>query len=480
MISDVLSDAKTDIEHYLNEPTFSDVYSDVRLREQLHDLMISMEKIRVQLDAVPDREQIFESLITQIEERCKTAKIECKRIRFDDDNNEGLKIFLQEGRSTRPVLISISNARKAGILVEHKFENYKFISSYNGICSYEDKYIEVLISSLDKSSIEKIYESLFNLNDFKNYINNFFYENDTKLELICNSPEGLNITISISPVSDIGKALLGNLQDDSISLKISGLNISRQDQAVSYLEKYANSIFFQIDLVLGLPLTLQRIQAQEENILQHHEQTIFNIKYPVCQYDKEALSLYWYARSANEMPLLQYLAYYQVIEFYFSTYSQIKAKRTIQNLMKSPEFNIHNDNDIIKVLSIAKFSVGRGSTSEISQLEATLKECIQISSIKEFFEKNENIKKNLTDKKHKTLDLEPLSYDNDEMLIDSIAKRTYDVRCRIVHTKNENNFDNTKSIYPFTKEAKLLNCEIELIHYLAKQVLIASSCKFQL
>ncbi|MHC5829618.1 MAG: hypothetical protein ACYT04_80285, partial [Nostoc sp.] len=114
---------------------------------------------------------------TKIEERCKIANIEYKKIRFDDDNNEALEIFLQEGRSKRSVLISISNARKAGILLEHKFENYKFMSGYNGICSYEDKYIEVLINSLDESSIEKIYERLFNLDNSRNYINNISYEN---------------------------------------------------------------------------------------------------------------------------------------------------------------------------------------------------------------------------------------------------------------------------------------------------------------
>ncbi|MEH2183622.1 hypothetical protein [Nostoc sp.] len=294
MISDILSDAKNDIEYYLTEVTFSDVYLNAKLREQLNELMINMEKIRVQLDTVPDIEQIFESIKTKIEERCKIADIECKRIIFDNDNSEGLEIFLKEGRSKRSVLISINNVRKARILLEHKFENYKFMSVYNGICSYEDKYIEVLINSLDKSSIHKIYDRLFNLDNSKNYINNILHENDTKLELTYNSSEGLNITILISPISDIAKTLLGNIQDDSISLKIIGLNITQQDKTVSYLEKYANSIFFQIDSVLGLPLTVQRIQTQEENILQHDAQTNLNIKYPVCQYDKEALSLYWY------------------------------------------------------------------------------------------------------------------------------------------------------------------------------------------
>lgn len=32
------------------------------------------------------------------------------------------------------------------------------------------------------------------------------------------------------------------------------------------------------------------------------------------EYDAEAMEFYWYAKSADNMPLLQFLAYYQVIE----------------------------------------------------------------------------------------------------------------------------------------------------------------------
>jgi hypothetical protein len=179
------------------------------------------------------------------------------------------------------------------------------------------------------------------------------------------------------------------------------------------------------------------------------------------------------------MPLLQYLAYYQIIEFYFPLYSQIKAKNTIQNILKSPGFNVHNDSEIIKLLNIARSGLGQGAGTERIQLDATLQECLNISLLKEFLNENQE-RKEFFKKKEKVLTLEGLATEQaDDILRKSVANRIYDIRCRIVHTKTENDFEKARSIYPFTQEANLLTHDISLINYIAKQVLIASSSEFK-
>jgi hypothetical protein len=40
------------------------------------------------------------------------------------------------------------------------------------------------------------------------------------------------------------------------------------------------------------------------------------------------------------MPLLQFLAFYQVIEFYFPTYSQAEAHRKLKAILKDPPFGV--------------------------------------------------------------------------------------------------------------------------------------------
>ena len=59
------------------------------------------------------------------------------------------------------------------------------------------------------------------------------------------------------------------------------------------------------------------------------------------------MSLYWYGTSARGMPLLQFLAFYQCIEFYFPTYIQAEARRQVRNALKDRTFRVERDADIM-------------------------------------------------------------------------------------------------------------------------------------
>lgn len=481
MISDVLFEAKEDIERYLHDPVYADVYTDENLRNRLNDLIVKMEEIRIELDAPPDISNIkerFERVVIRLKEeiveRCKIADIEWNSVR-DYYGNEAIGVSLSEGRNKRQIIISTSE--EASELLAFPFENYRFLSGYQAICSYKDNYIEAILTSLEPSPIYEALDCIFGIGN-----SNLVFgldENSPKLEVNHELSDNSSITISISPVSEQASVLLKGTYTLGISFKIKGLKISKHDEALTYLKDYANSVFFQIDLTRQMPLALKLTQYQEQTILSQSSQTPVEIEYPKCKYDEETLSLYWYARSAYSMPLLQYLAFYQIIEFYFPLYSQIKTKNTIQNVLKTPGFNVHNDTDIIKLLNIAKSGLGQGIGSERTQLEATIQECVDISSLKSFLEENEETKDFLT-KQQTALRFEKLAIkETDDGLRKSLVNRIYDVRCSIVHTKTESNFEKSKSIYPFTKEANLLKHDIRLIHYIAKQILIASSREFK-
>lgn len=474
MISDVLFDAKEEIERYLTDPIFFDTYSDPNLRNRLNDLIAKMEEIRIELDTPPNVTAIKEEeslkrvvadLIQKIEERCKKADIKHRLVKVHEnhDANEAIEISLPDGRDHRKV--TIEHIVKARELLGISFEKYCFLSGYKAICCYEQNYIEAIVEPLEKTSS---FFYLWNLD-----------EREFKSEATQAIPGKSNITISISPISEQAKVLLGDgLNISGVSLKINGLEISGHDEALNCLKEYANSIFFQIELTREIPFLLVRTRFQKQIISSWYPESI-ELEYPKCKYDEESISLYWYARSANGMPLLQYLAYYQIIEFYFPLYSQIKAKNTIKNILKSPGFNVHNDTEVIKLLNIARSGLGQGAGSERIQLEATLQECLNIFLLKEFLNENKE-RKEFFKKKEKVLALEGLATEQaDDVLRKNVANRIYDIRCRIVHTKTENDFEKARSIYPFTQEANLLTHDISLINYIAKQVLIASSSEFK-
>src|SRR5262249_41635905 len=60
-------------------------------------------------------------------------------------------------------------------------------------------------------------------------------------------------------------------------------------------------------------------------------------------------------------------------------------------------------------------------------------------------------------------------------LRNDVADLIYDIRCKIVHTKGDGYEGDLELLLPFSKEAELLFHDIELLQYIARQVLISAS-----
>ena len=175
------------------------------------------------------------------------------------------------------------------------------------------------------------------------------------------------------------------------------------------------------------------------------------------------------------MPLLQFLAFYQVIEFYYPTYSQAEARRRLKSILKDPTFRGDRDSDLGRVLSAIQFSRSGAVGDERSQLKATLTECVDPEALRSFIVEDaaraeflSSKTKGLTDRK---LPIATPGLD----LRDDVAERIYEIRCKIVHTKTDARYGELELLLPFSKEAEKLHFDIELVQYVAQQVLVAAS-----
>ena len=195
----------------------------------------------------------------------------------------------------------------------------------------------------------------------------------------------------------------------------------------------------------------------------------------------QPISLYWYARNSTGIPLLQYLAFYQTIEFYFPVYSDIEASRVLKLMLKSPIFNPNSEIDISKVLSAVKSKIGKGFENERSQLKATLGECINVESLKTFIRENQMLSDYYKNNDYKKLSKSKINIENsDEDFMNAFSERIYDIRCKIVHTKASSTDGNIELLLPFSKEIENLYLDIEIIMYASQQVLIYNSKDFPL
>jgi hypothetical protein len=240
------------------------------------------------------------------------------------------------------------------------------------------------------------------------------------------------------------------------------------------LRAYSDSIFFQIDMMYGFTFILER-ERRARSLVSSRRKVGIDLQYPTAHYNDEAISLYWYAKSARDMPLLRFLAFYQSIEFYFPRYSQTEARKRIGAIIKHPTFRPHRDDDLDRLISAVQPARSGGLGSERSQLRAVVSECISSEEMREYLVGSRGREEHFSGKGHKAKYHKiPLANKNTDLRND-VADRIYDIRCKIVHTKNEHSDDDFPMILPFSEDADLLLHDIDLVEFVSGRVLISSS-----
>ncbi|WP_261566820.1 hypothetical protein [Frankia gtarii] len=396
-----------------------------------------------------------------------------------------LNITIQNGRDRRT--ISVANDGHARTLRSIKFNEYVALGSFRAFASYSKGTIEAaILTVLDTGTRASTLEALRNIPGFEadNPVDSIDGESeegedDEKWRLPIESKNSWKI--EVSPGSREAIALISQgvrrVYTIPVTLKISGLHISEHDEALEILETLSGALFFNFELRYNIVTMLRRVPSAKYQslFLSDYDDDTRKPHLPRFKYAEKPLSLYWYARTSSEMPLLQYLAFYQVLEFYFLHFSQNEVVQRLRQELQHPRFDPSSDSNIAKVISLVN-GHGRGAISERDQLKATIRGCVDQESIKTFLELDEEYFK----ESRKISGVRPIRFDGKgEELRDQVADRVYDIRCRIVHTKDSKD-PKSELLLPFSAEVKWLGREVDLVRYLAQRVLIAGSVPMQI
>ncbi|HHR6446494.1 hypothetical protein [Morganella psychrotolerans] len=390
-----------------------------------------------------------------------------------ENSRKGFYIHIPKGRNVS--ILSVNDEAATKLLeCAPDFFKYKFVEGYEALWSSENGTLECEIQlPHGRFPLQRLSRQNFDAGS-----NGTFSVPSHK--------EG--VTIVISSASDVF-VLCTQLRDPfyrplrnferikeyTATIKISGLDISQHGQALDLVEKICSAICFQIDCKIEHPVMLgfeRAVRSLRKRPRSVEELELSPIQYT---YDTEALSLYWYAQSAFGMPLLKYLALYQVVEFYYPIYSEMAAQKKIRNVLKDPNFNANNDKDLAKVMNIIKFNSSSGAFgNELSQLKATIAECVDIESLRAWLTEEQERDEHFRSKNAKKLSGYVInSKVEDDTLLEQVVQRFYNIRCRIVHTKGiEGNLD---VLHPQAKELAYIDHDIELANFITHKVMIASS-----
>lgn len=413
-----------------------------------------------EVESVPSQDPMSAE-IGELKSRCSAANLDLRAGVVLQGETPSFRLGMKCARDVRWVYVTADNNIKKLLGIE--FEKYVFLSGFEAICCYSEKTIEAAVRPLD-TAFRPIITGTRQLFSGLHFV----------LEPTQTGFPALEVSRASERFSTLVRP---RVWPRALTLKMSGCEVSNHDEALALLRKSTDSVFFQIDLLSGTALGLVRERRRALRRPRKEPDLGSDLQYPRTEYDDAPITLYWYRRSAAGMPLLQFLAFYQVIEFYFSTYSRAEAQRKLRGILKDPTFRGDRDADIGRLLSAISVSRSGAYGDERSQLRATIMECIDQDSLREFLT-CEPDRSEFYSGKAKTYHKLPIANLSADLRSD-VAERIYDIRCRIVHTKNDSHDGEIELLLPFTREAEQLSFDIELVQYLAQQVLIAAATPFK-
>lgn len=259
------------------------------------------------------------------------------------------------------------------------------------------------------------------------------------------------------------------------TLKILGFKPRDHDEALQRLIDMSSAFFFELDLKRNIALRLSR---SRQALLNEGRATIRRTPSPLSvpkkKYSAEAVSLYTYGRQALGMPLLQFLAFYQCIEYYFPQYWNAELIDRLRRAISDPRFDPDQDSHIGRLVGIGA-NRPRGGSSEREQLRTTIDACVDDADIEEFLGENE-VRKEALLAKNRLRGVPPLApLDRNNKLTHQVAARIYELRCRVVHAKEEGGAaGGTQDVLlPFSAEAELLGSDVALARFVAQKAIIA-------
>lgn len=397
------------------------------------------------------------ALADQLRSRCEAANID---IDVDDDffGEVAATIEMPAGRGTRSVFV-VGDQGMATML-ELPFEGYVFLGQFWAITNYEDDVIEALITTPNGANPRPALTKRLEADPEDHSIAMFIRTNGA-------------ITVELGAPSGALQAFT-HRSKDSVALRVTGLGAKTHDAALQRIIALADSLFFEIDAILGSPLILARERGAW--LSGGWTGNVETIGFPHSEYDADPMSLFWYGRGAARMPLLQFLAFYQVLEFYFPFYADQEVRRRVRTMVRHPQFNPHDETQISGLIQATRSNVSSNFGDEKSQLRAVVRGCSNPDAMRDKLQ-DDYSRKYFGDRKKGASQI-PLKADfPDSDLMDRVADRIYEIRCRIVHSKDA---DTRGRLLPFSPEAERLGPDIRLVEGIAREALVAHGKELRL
>jgi hypothetical protein len=432
------------------------------------------------------QKEILNALI----ERCKESKLPVQ-MQTDQAEDRIARVTFPNGKQARWVYLSWMRVR--GVLAL-SLEKITYLGDYDALYDRSNGVIvaglaasrETLakVNTLNFPNLEIITQDSFDVLDDEGNPSEFpILEGPTRWALASEIASHAKMTpstwrIQLPGVGGFSALLLrGNhtyrdlIDSNDAVIIISGLGSDvRHDNAVHFLESVSSAILFNMDLKSNLSMSLKRLKSVvTEGPLT--ESVATPMKFPSLIYPQEAVSFYQYGRSATQHPLIEFLAYYQVMEIFFPFFARKALIEQVKTFVRDPRFNPEDDRSVGRIVEISSTSKATGSERE--QLRSLFHSVCDSGFLYGLITRNEAIKSYFCGKQQMSGIAKISINENAPDLRDQFADRIYDIRCRVVHTKDRGRDAEIEILHPGSVDLEALRIEIPVARVVAQKVIVS-------
>ena len=407
-------------------------------------------------DEVPDAIRQLQSILSDAGRDCTVNR---RSLGGGDDVNVELKFDLLAGREEREVVVDADGA--ADLLADEHFLDWRSLTHYNGIWNHATSTIEVEVRVPRLFPTRMMLRGLLGHPGTEEAEPLVIDDPSAKRRLLLGDAHGTAAAVLTNPAAR-------RRHRAPLTIRCEGYEISTTEDAEELIERVTDAFFFDLEINGRASLVLARLESRPP-LDRRRTRKPKDPSFPESQYPHAPLVLYRLGRDRSLPPVIRYWALYQVLEYFFSRYADLDALRRLQRHVRSPLFDPHQDEDLVKAISIVGRSANlRERESLVTTLEAVTS-ADEVRAVIDDFDIGEVLRK-----LGRELSKEAVNPESDD-LIKQLALRIYDIRNRIVHSKDTGISDSGPGVLAGTPDDDLVARELPLLDYLAQQALVASA-----
>jgi hypothetical protein len=197
---------------------------------------------------------------------------------------------------------------------------------------------------------------------------------------------------------------------------------------------------------------------------------VINHNLPRGRFNSDLIK-YYQLGTSNDIPILQFLVYYQILEYFFIKISEGELHSKIASRLNDPRFKSDEKNLGKLIQDIVDY---KRVTDETEMLKQVIKKYVSPSELIDFIQSYEKeIGDKVYSKAHSRFGHEQKVTLEEGHVIGNVAIIIKTVRNALVHSSDHH--ERQERFIPFSKSTEIVIREIPLVKFLAEKVIIGSS-----